>query len=141
MKRFLFVTLLFTATGFHLIKKAWKTEARKILLAVQDAENTYQEHNGHYTLSLKKLSINFKITDRNYQYGFNPHCLPDELKNEIPKDPNIGFNKKTFFTGWLQKQTCRINGYTFYAVKQKSPVDFEIQQINEVGDIKELKIP
>jgi hypothetical protein len=131
----------FLLSGCFLIRNSQKSEAIGNLIAVYNSQKIFERTNNRYADSVKELSLDLKTNDKSYRYGFNPNCISDELVEQAKKIPNYGFPEKNFFQSWLDKQTCRENGYTFYAVKKLSPVDFEVHQINEKRELSEIKIP
>lgn len=112
-----------------------------VLNKMYDAQKHYFQTNNRYSDNLKDLAYDFEVINKEYEYGFNPKCFPNKGQTDTSSHPNFGFTKKSYFTNWLAQQPCRPNGYTFYGVKQKTVVEFEVHQINERKEVRELKIP
>lgn len=106
-----------------------------------NAQKAFNSANSRYTNNLNEITVDLKLEDPEYQYGFNPKCFPEAPPESLSSKVNYGFRKKNFFTNWLQRQECRPDGFTFYAVRQVGAAEFEVHEINEKKQTKDYKIP
>lgn len=135
------ITSVICMQGCFIIKNALNSEISANLIQMHNAQKSFNSINNRYTNNLNEITVDLKLDDPNYQYGFNPKCFPEANAESLSNKPNFGFKKKNLFTTWLQKQPCRPDGYTFYAVHQVNTVEFEIHEINEKKQTKDYKIP